>query len=207
MYPSRAAEEARHGHRLQRDERIFAEGLAIVRDAQHADALALAERRDQRLLRDELGFQPVGLALRHGDEKIGADADLHPARRTLPDFERAHRRAGGVEPHAVERLVSPVQQLERLLRASRFRGGAEQHREQPPSAAARRCDEAIARRLGMAGLHAVDARVHPQQPVAVHLRDVVVAEFFLRVVLRVLVGKSRTSAAARVYRSWALLYC
>ena len=117
-----------------------------------------------------------------------------------------HRLACAVELHAVEELVAPVEQLVRFLRARRLRGRAEQHREQPPAAAVRRGDQAIARGLGVAGLHAVDARVEPQQPVAVGLGDVVVAEFLLRVVLRVLVRESRGSArAASRYRSCAVL--
>src|SRR2546430_3414396 len=44
-------------HRLESDDGVFAHRPAIVRDAQRADALAPCHRRDERLLRQQLGLQ------------------------------------------------------------------------------------------------------------------------------------------------------
>ena len=173
-------------------------GLPSKRDAQHADALVPCASGAIS------GCCDTSSALSFSASPFGTvtnrslfDADLHRVRRALPHLERFHRLAAVVELHAVEELEAPVEQLERLLRARRFGGRAEQHREQAPLAAARGGDQAVARGLGVAGLDAVDARVDPQQAVAVGLGDVVVAEFLLRVVLRVLGRESRGSARRR----------
>ena len=73
-----------------------------------------------------------------------------------------------------------------LARAASER--AEHHRQQPALAALGGRDQAPAGGVGVPGLHAVDVRIDPQQPVAVRLRDVVVAEFLQRVE-RVVLGK------------------
>src|SRR5256885_16896153 len=86
----RAADETRRGHRVERDERVLADLLALERDAQRADALTLRDRRDERLLREQFGFELVGLALRHGEHEVAREAGLHVARRALPDLERLH---------------------------------------------------------------------------------------------------------------------
>src|SRR5207244_10014711 len=70
----RTSDQARLADGLEGDERMLAVRLAVERHAQRADALALRERRHQRLLRDELGLELVGLALRHGDQEITLDA-------------------------------------------------------------------------------------------------------------------------------------
>src|SRR6266446_6680791 len=173
-------------HRLESDDGVFAEQPAIVHDAQRADALALSHRRDERLLRQQFGPQLVRLAFRHGDHQVALEACLNRAFGPLPDLEGFHSVTASVELHAVEELEAPVEQLLRLLRTRRFRRRAEQNRKQAPAAASRRRDEAEARCLGMAGLDAVYRRIEPQQPIAVRLRNVVVAEFLLRIVLTVL---------------------
>src|SRR5215213_11721544 len=132
-----ASENTRFRHRLQSEQGILADRLAVERDAQHADALVLRERRDQGLLRHQLGFDLVRLALGHGHQQVALHADLHRLGRAFPDLERLHLFAALEEPHAVEELVAPVEQLERLLGAGRFRGGTQQHREQAPVAASR----------------------------------------------------------------------
>src|SRR5207248_9878445 len=97
-------------------------------------------------------------------------------------FERAHHVARAEWLDAVEELVAPVEELLRFLRARRLGGRAHQYGKQPPRAALGGGDQAITRRFGMPGLHAVDRGIEPQQAVAVGLRDVVVAEFLDRVV-------------------------
>src|SRR5204863_9581552 len=59
-------ENPRDSHRLERDDGVLADRPAIVRDAQRADALALGDRRDERLLRQQLGLQLARLACRPG---------------------------------------------------------------------------------------------------------------------------------------------
>ena len=59
--------------------------------------------------------------------------------------------------------------------------GAEHDREHAPLTALRRRDQAPPGGVGVAGLDAVDVGIGPQKPVAVGLRDVVVAEFLLRI--------------------------
>src|SRR5881409_3620501 len=104
-------------HRLEGDDGVFADRPAIVRDAQRADALAPCHRRDERLLRQQLGLQLARLAFRHGDHQVALEACLDRAFRPLPDLERFHGVTAGVELHAVEELEAPIEQLLRLLRA------------------------------------------------------------------------------------------
>src|SRR5262249_60654455 len=106
-----------------------------------------------------------------------------------PPLGRLAGMVPGMPPHAVEELKTPVEELLRLLRARGLRSGAEQPRKHPAAAAMRGCDQAVACGFGMPGLDAVDARIEPQQPVAVRLDDVVVAELALRIVLAVFLGK------------------
>src|SRR5262245_37959272 len=167
----RAAEDTGDLDRLQGHQRVFADELAVVRHAQRTDPLALRHGSEQRLLRQELGLQLLGLALGHRDDDVVVESGFHLAGRALPYLDRLHRLVGRIKLDAVEELESPVEQLLRFLRARRLRGRAEQHREHASAAAVRRRDQAIARGLGVAGLDAVDARIEPEQAVAVRLRD------------------------------------
>src|SRR2546426_277837 len=105
-------------HRLESDDGVFADRPAIVRDAQRADALAPCHRRDERLLRQHFALQLARLASRHGDHQVALEACLDRVFRPLPDLERFHGVTVGVEPHAVEELEAPIEQLLRLDRKS-----------------------------------------------------------------------------------------
>src|SRR5690606_13294458 len=145
-----------------------------------ADALALRDRRDQRLDALDLGLDLVGLAARHGHEQFAVEAAGDRGRLALPDLVLAGRLAFRVDAYRVEVLEAVVEQLLRLDRARRLRTGADDDRDQAPFTveprllAARGRDQAIAGRFGVSGLHAVDARVDGQQAVAIRLADVVV---------------------------------
>jgi hypothetical protein len=85
---------------------------------------------------------------------------------------------------------------------------AGQHRDQAALAgravrAVGRGDHAVAGGFGVAGLHAVDGRVQPQQAVAVLLGDLVIGEFLDRVDL-VELGEVRITCEARIDRSRAV---
>src|SRR3954471_18174702 len=87
----RASEDAGHAHWLEGHDRILAEGLAVVRDAQRTHALALSNGRKERLLREQLSLQLVGLALGHGHDHVGQESGLHLAARAFPDLDRLDR--------------------------------------------------------------------------------------------------------------------
>ena len=94
-----------------------------------------------------------------------------------------------VELHGVERLESVV---EELLAPRSPRAASDDAPSTTAiwrrSPALRRGDEAPSGGIGVPGLHAVDVRIDPQEPVAVRLRDVVVAEFLQRIE-RIVVGE------------------
>src|SRR5258708_26018401 len=71
-------------HWLQSNDGVFADRPAVVRDAQRADALALCDRRDERLLRQQFGFQLVRLAFPHCDHQVARDTCLDRVCRPLP---------------------------------------------------------------------------------------------------------------------------
>jgi len=183
------AEPARARHGLQRLDGIFAERLAGERHPQHADLVAARHRREYRRMRDQLRGEQLGLAFGHRDHQAARKAGAHRRGGPLPDGDRLHGRAGGVQPHAVVRLVAPVEQLLRFARARGIRCRAEQHGQQAPPAALGGGDETVARALREARLHAVHARVEPQQPVAIHLCDAVVGKLLQRVVARIFLRK------------------
>ena len=101
--------------------------------------------------------------------------------RAFPYAKRRHGLARLIERHRIERLESPVQELLALRGPRRVGACSEHDRHEAAIAALRRCDKTPAGRLGMTGLDAVDVRIRPQQPVAIRLRDVVVAVFLLRI--------------------------
>src|SRR5690606_31206519 len=175
-----AAEPARRLDGAEGDQRPLEQQLVVDPDSQRADALALRDRRDQRLDALDLGLDLVGLAARHGHAQFAVEAAGDRGRPALPDLGLAGRVAFRVDAHRVEVLEAVVEQLLRLDRARRLRTGADDDRDQAPFTveprllAPRGRDQAIAGRFGVPGLHAVDTRVDGQQAVAIRLADVVV---------------------------------
>src|SRR5581483_11249738 len=78
------AKEARRRHRLEREQRKLLERLALEAHAQGADALALRDRRDEGLLREQLRLELLALAFRHRHHHVGLEPGLHALRRALP---------------------------------------------------------------------------------------------------------------------------
>ena len=106
-----------------------------------------------------------------GDRVIGA----------FPYAKRAHLLPVLIELNGVVRLVSVIEQLLRFARTGRIGSRPENDRKQAPRAAFGRRNQAVSRGLGKSGFHTIDVRIAPQQPVAIRLRDVVVAVFLERV--------------------------
>src|SRR2546421_9496428 len=201
----RTPEQARERHLLQANQRVLSDRLGVERDLAQADTLSARDRRNQRLdgLQRELQLRRLALGQRHVlvNDEAGGDR----VRRALPYLERADLRAVLIELHGVVELEYVNEQLLGLARARRIGPRAEHHGKQPPRATLRRRDQTIARTVGKSGLDAVDVRVAPEQPVAIRLRDVVVAvllDRIKRVILREIpddgrgdqrgVGRSRT---------------
>ncbi|VXB45557.1 hypothetical protein BURKHO8Y_140003 [Burkholderia sp. 8Y] len=182
-----AAEEAGLRHVLQRDERELRDVLAVRHHADRADLLALLDRRDQQIVVRDGRLDLVAEALRHGDVLIGLDARLHVVRRALVHARRFDHLIGLEETQRVIRGVAVVQHLEAVLHARRFLRLAHHDRDETTARVRHarqrtlgRRDQAVARRFRVAGLEAVDARVEPQQAVAVRLLDLVVREILHR---------------------------
>ena len=105
---------------------------------------------------------------------------------SLPDPRRGqHGTAFDHELGVVER--EPIVEERGAGKLARLHaGGAHDHGDETHAVAQRRGDQAKARRIGVAGLQAVDRGVALQQPVAVLLLDAVVLEFAHRKPLVVL---------------------
>src|SRR5664280_3519885 len=100
----------------------------------------------------------------------------------LPHRRRHDRLAVLEEAHRVEGLEAPVEELLAFIGARLYRGRVENDRHDASLAGAagwaevrelalRRRQQAVARCVGEAGLHAVDGRVAAQEQVAVRLRN------------------------------------
>src|SRR5689334_1036142 len=102
------AEDAGFGDRFERDQRDLDDRrTADRRDLDGADALALRERRDQRVGALDLALQLAALSLRHADEDAAGGAELRLVDLSFPDRRRDDRLAVVEQAHRVERLVAP----------------------------------------------------------------------------------------------------
>src|SRR5688572_12489120 len=158
-----AAEDAGDRDLFQGYHREFAVRLAVHLDAQHADLLARGDRREQRLPGFDRRLELLRVTFRDAHEKIVLEARLDLVRPAFPDLDRGDGLVLLVEPHGVEELEAVIQELLAFGGARRFRAGAHHDRNQAPRPAARRRDQAVAGRLGVAGLDAVNRRIDPQQ--------------------------------------------
>src|SRR5690349_8002256 len=92
-----APEESGLRNGLERDEGNVDDRRAADRaDLDRADALALGERRDERVGALDLRLQLAALSLRHGDVDAAGRAELRLVGRALPD-RRRHDRLAVVE--------------------------------------------------------------------------------------------------------------
>src|SRR5882672_12485849 len=148
-------EETRGRDALERDHRILPERPALVRDAQRRDALARGERRDQGLLADDLRLQLVRRARGYRHEEVRGKPRAQSAFAAFPHHEFADLLVLRVKAEGLVGLETEIEQLLALLGTQPLRGCADEHRHQPPFAAPRRSDEAIAGAFGVPGLHAV----------------------------------------------------
>ena len=169
-----AAEDAGLLDRLQHHQRHLGTGGRRPADLERADALALGERRDQRV-----GALDLGLAL-----AALPSGTVTKTRRPaeLDGLLASPFQTGGVDDGlvGVEQLDAPRTpgSPSSAASGSRWRGRSRWWR--PARSPAGRAppgqvrevalgggDQAVAGRLGVAGLHAVDGRVAAQQQVAV----------------------------------------
>ena len=102
----------------------------------------------------------------------------------------------------VERLEAVVEEPLGFARPHCIGARAQHDSDLPPLAALCRRDEAPSGGIGVARLHAVDVGIDPEKPVAVGLRDVVVAEFLDRIELVVIgiIADQRRGERAEVAR-------
>src|SRR5688572_26681543 len=142
-----AAEDAGDRDLFQGYHREFAVRLAVHLDAQHADLLTRGDRREQRLLGFDRRLELLRVAFRDAQEEVVLEARLDLVGAAFPHLDRGDRLVLLVQPHGVEELKAVIQQLLAFARAHRLRARAHDDRDQAPRPAARRCDQAVARRL------------------------------------------------------------
>ena len=161
---------------LQCDHVLLAERPAFETQLQRAHAVAGMNGRDQRLHALHGRLEPVGRSFRNRHVIVLGEAGTQQFLRALPYRHLVHRLASGIKLERVESLETVVEQFLRLRRAPVLGTRIQDHRNQAPVATPGCRDHAEARALRVAGLHAVDERVAAEQPVAVVLRDVAIAE-------------------------------
>ena len=190
-----ALEEAALLHRLQGHQRRGRNDLPVQCHLDHAQLLALGDRRLQRLRQVHARLQAVVLAARGGHQQRHAHANRHLVGFTLPDLRLRQRLARLVQLVRFVETEAPVEQRLRIHRALVLAGVAHHHGDQALFAALGRRHQAIARGRGVAGLDAVHRRVAPQQQVAVRLGDRADRQF-LDLVVAVRLGEVADQRAA-----------
>ena len=213
--PTRGRRSCRR-HVLERDQRKLGDRPASSATLTDADMLRRSRpARPAAPAPASVSVRLAGLALRQRQVAVGEEARPDLRLGALPHPQRGHRLARLVQLHGIERLEAAVQEL--LASAARAGIGvrAQHDRQEPPLAALARRRRGTSRRLRCvrSSSPSTYGSVH-KQPVAVGLRDVVVAKFLLRVERVVLgvvadqrgrelrqVARPSSSAAGRTARS------
>ncbi len=160
--------------------------LVAGEHAQLPDRRIAPERRDQSRLHVDRGLDVARLAARQRDVQIVVDADVDRRCRGLPHRGGGERGAAFDHELGVVEGEAVIEERGAGILARLHAGRSQHHRDQPHAVAQRGGHQAEARRIGVAGLQAVDGRVLVEQAVAVLLLDAVVLEFAHREVLVVL---------------------
>src|SRR5450755_1764653 len=106
------AEEAGLLDAIHHDQRHFDDRRARRgRDLERADALALGERRDERIAALDLGLELAAFALGNADEHRAGGAEPGLALLALPYHRRDDRLAVVEQTHRIQGLEAPVEEL------------------------------------------------------------------------------------------------
>ena len=166
--------------RLRGIDRRFHGDIGAAPDPDHADRLALGDRRPHRAVIDDARDQLFAAVLRHHHLDRLAACELDRAALAAEHLGVADLLVGREQRARLEIAKTPFQHL------LGFRGAivgifeAVDHDDQPGVVLHGRADHAVAAVLGVAGLQPVGAVERVQQRIAVLLADLVPGEFLLR---------------------------
>src|SRR5438477_823823 len=156
---------------LQRDERIFRERLVVDSERHGAETLAVADGCIQHLLDREPRLDAVRHAARERDVQILRNAERHECAVAEPDARFRGGPIRGIDETRLEIAKAVVEQALARADAPAVALGAEHSGDQARLLVLRGGDQTPPGVHGVAGLHAVDRVIAPQEPIAVVMRD------------------------------------
>ena len=149
---------------------------ARCKDAQLSDIVVRADRCDQALLDIDGRLDLGAIAASDGDVQVVRNPDIQRRAVGFPHGHRGEPIARLGNQAGVEKREAVAQQGRACILAPPHVFRAQHHGNQAHAVAQRGADQAVARRIRMTGLQAIDRRVALEQAIAVLLFNAVVVK-------------------------------